>query len=315
MTSLPRISILVPLHNAEGHILHCLQSIIEQTYLGELECIIVNDCSVDNSMSLVASFLNNYNGSVKFYILNHAYSRGLAACQNTALDYVSGLFLIHLYPNERLSSVAIETLVRHQQEMRVDIVSSKGLGFFGGRVDDIISEPPMSKSDMIIRAINYPLRISCRLIRTSLYFENNIRAVEGVDQMNLSSTLPKLVFCSNNVAMIPYPLWDRYYEPNDSKDLLLCFIQATDVLIEYFAGHDRYLNELYKKKITYVKGMLSEALYASDKEGYNRALGKLKDIPRRYFHHTKLKDIWQNFLLHHYSIRKMVQDYQHRRKS
>ena len=145
MTSLPKISILVPLHNAEGHILHCLQSIIEQTYLGELECIIVNDCSVDNSMSLVASFLNNYNGLVKFYILNHAYSRGLAACQNTALDYVSGQFLIHLYPNERLSSVAIETLVQHQQEMRVDIVSSKGLGFFGGRVDDIISEPSMSK--------------------------------------------------------------------------------------------------------------------------------------------------------------------------
>ena len=180
-------------------------------------------------MSLVASFLNSYNGLVKFYILNHAYSRGLAACQNTALDFVSGQFLIHLYPNESLSSVAIETLVRHQQEMRVDIVSSKGLGFFGGRVDDIISEPPMSKSDMIIRAINYPLSISCRLIRTSLYFENNIRAVEGVDQRDLSSTLPKLVFCSNNVAMIPYSLWNHYYEPNDSKDLLFRFIQATDV--------------------------------------------------------------------------------------
>jgi hypothetical protein len=148
-----------------------------------------------------------------------------------------------------------------------------------------------------------------------LYFENNIRAVEGVDQDNLSSTLPKLVFCSNNVAMIPYSLWDHYYEPNDSKDLLFRFIQATDVLIEYFAGHDRYLNELYKKKISYVNGLLSNALYASDKEGYNRALDKLKDIPSRYFHHTKLKDIWQNFLLHHYSIRKIVQDYQHRRKS
>ena len=309
MTSLPRISILIPLHNAEGHILHCLQSIIEQTYLGELECIIVNDCSVDNSMSLVASFLNNYNGLVKFYILNHAYSRGLAACQNTALDYVSGQFLIHLYPNESLAPYAVKTLVQHQIETNADIVSSNGIGFFHRYGDDdIICEPTTTKSDTLIRMFYYPLYISCRLIRTALYFENNIRAVEGIDQEDVSSTLPKLVFCANNVTAVKTPLWKRYLEPVDEGEIGR-FLQATDALIEYFAGHDRYLNELYKKKIRYVNGLLSNALYASDKEGYNRALGKLKDIPSRYFHHTKLKDIWQNFLLHHYTIRKIVQGY------
>lgn len=266
-------------------------------------------------MSLVASFLNNYNGLVKFYILNHAYSRGLAACQNTALDYVSGQFLIHLYPNESLAPYAVKTLVQHQIETNADIVSSNGIGFFHcGGADDIICEPTTTKSDTLIMMFYYPLYISCRLIRTALYFENNIRAVEGMDQEDVSSTLPKLVFCSNNVTAVKTPLWKRYLELVDEGEIWR-FLQAIDVLIEYFADHDRYLNELYKKKIMYVKGMLSEALYVSDKEGYNRALGELKDIPRRYFHYTKLKDIWQNFLLHHYSIRKIVQDYQHRRKS
>ncbi|MBQ8257074.1 MAG: glycosyltransferase, partial [Bacteroidaceae bacterium] len=40
-----RISIVVPVYNVEQYIEDCLSSVTAQTYTGEIECIIVNDCT------------------------------------------------------------------------------------------------------------------------------------------------------------------------------------------------------------------------------------------------------------------------------
>ena len=81
-----KISILIPIYNVENYIIRCLNSVIEQTYRGPLECILVDDCGNDNSISLVKKFLDSYSGNVKFRILHHDHNRGLAAARNTAVE-------------------------------------------------------------------------------------------------------------------------------------------------------------------------------------------------------------------------------------
>ena len=49
---MPRISIVVPLYNAERYIGACLESILSQTFV-DLEVIVVDDGSVDSSASIV----------------------------------------------------------------------------------------------------------------------------------------------------------------------------------------------------------------------------------------------------------------------
>ena len=63
----PRISIIIPLYNVEAYISDCLQSVARQTYSGEMECIIVDDCGTDNSLCLVEQFIAAYTGSA-FYV-------------------------------------------------------------------------------------------------------------------------------------------------------------------------------------------------------------------------------------------------------
>ena len=46
----PLVSVVVPVYNAEKTIVRCVESIEEQTYKN-IEVILVNDGSVDNSIS------------------------------------------------------------------------------------------------------------------------------------------------------------------------------------------------------------------------------------------------------------------------
>jgi len=50
-----RVSIIIPVYNVQKHIGRCLESIFAQECSNaEIECIIVDDCSQDDSMEIVA---------------------------------------------------------------------------------------------------------------------------------------------------------------------------------------------------------------------------------------------------------------------
>lgn len=44
----PKVSVIVPVYNAEKYLRKCLDSLLHQT-LQELEIVVINDGSVDNS--------------------------------------------------------------------------------------------------------------------------------------------------------------------------------------------------------------------------------------------------------------------------
>ena len=62
------LSMIIPVYNVEKYIEKCIQSVINQTYSGGIECIIVDDCSPDASMEIVERILNGYNGPIRFMI-------------------------------------------------------------------------------------------------------------------------------------------------------------------------------------------------------------------------------------------------------
>ena len=51
----PYFSIIIPSFNSQATIIETLTSVAAQSYL-QFECIIVDDCSTDNSFSLISSF-------------------------------------------------------------------------------------------------------------------------------------------------------------------------------------------------------------------------------------------------------------------
>ena len=84
-----KVSIVIPVYNVEAYIIECLESVARQTYRGEMECLIVDDCGADESIALAEDFIRSYQGDIHFQILHHDHNRGLAAARNTGANSCS----------------------------------------------------------------------------------------------------------------------------------------------------------------------------------------------------------------------------------
>ena len=94
---MPRISIVVPLYNAERYIGACLESILSQT-LADLEVIVVDDGSVDSSASIVAHYQSG-DGRVRLVSQRWA---GAGAARNRGIEASGGSVIMNVDANEEI---------------------------------------------------------------------------------------------------------------------------------------------------------------------------------------------------------------------
>lgn len=59
MVSERYVSVIIPCYNAEKYLSDCLDALLKQTYKN-VEVIIVNDGSTDNSESIIDSYISQY---------------------------------------------------------------------------------------------------------------------------------------------------------------------------------------------------------------------------------------------------------------
>lgn len=88
MEKLPCISIVIPAYNAGKYIEKCLQSIIYQNYK-DIEIIIVNDGSTDNTREICEKFVNQ-DSRIK---LINTENRGAGSARNTGIDVAKGEYI------------------------------------------------------------------------------------------------------------------------------------------------------------------------------------------------------------------------------
>ena len=90
------ISIIIPIYNVEPYVEDCISSVMQQTFTGPLECLLVDDCGTDGSMAVVEKMLADYDGPIHFKVLHHDHNRGLSAARNTGIQEASGEFLMFI---------------------------------------------------------------------------------------------------------------------------------------------------------------------------------------------------------------------------
>ena len=83
-----KISVIVPVFNAQNTISKCLDSLINQS-LSDIEIICVNDGSSDNSLKILQEYKNK---DVRIRVVNQENS-GVAIARNMALTLAKGEFI------------------------------------------------------------------------------------------------------------------------------------------------------------------------------------------------------------------------------
>lgn len=86
------VSVITPVYNAESVIGGTLESIFNQTYKN-IEIILVDDCSNDNSQSVIEGYKNNHPEIVYFKQPNN---QGAGAARNKALELANGQYVAFL---------------------------------------------------------------------------------------------------------------------------------------------------------------------------------------------------------------------------
>lgn len=115
--SSPKVSVIVPVHNAEKYLEQCLNSILGQT-LKDIEVICVNDKSTDGSAAILDSYAAN---EPRLRVLQ---SPGLGAggARNIGLESAQGKYLSFLDADDFFEPDMLESAVAKAEEDQSDIV-------------------------------------------------------------------------------------------------------------------------------------------------------------------------------------------------
>lgn len=98
-TSIPILSVIIPVYNVERYIQRCLESITEQTYRN-IEIIIVDDNSQQNEEDIIESFCKN-DSRIKY--VRHTKNMGLFQTRITGMKYAKGEYFAFLDSDDHIS--------------------------------------------------------------------------------------------------------------------------------------------------------------------------------------------------------------------
>lgn len=119
---MPKISVIVPVYNTEKYVEKCLKSIAEQK-MNDLEIIIVNDGSTDNSEIIIKQWIEKNKENIKIKYLNKK-NGGLSETRNFALPYATGKYISFIDSDDYIDSNLYSHLEQFMDD-NVDLIKFK----------------------------------------------------------------------------------------------------------------------------------------------------------------------------------------------
>ena len=198
------ISVIIPVYNVERYIERCIHSIINQTYTESVECIVVNDCTPDNSMKIVEKLVADYKGDIHFKLLYHEQNEGIAAVRNAGLYAASGDYIVYIDSDDYCEPDMLAKMYAKAIEADADIVIADMWHTFEDK--EIYFSSKKVSCDKVARlkeCMIYFGAIIDKMIKRSLYTNNNIVFQKGLNYGEDSLVMLSLFYYANTIVNIP----------------------------------------------------------------------------------------------------------------
>ena len=113
-----KVSVIVPVYNVEKYIEKCLESLVNQT-LKDIEIIVVNDGSPDNSQKIIDKYVQKYPKKIKSYIKENG---GQGSARNFGLQKAEGEYIGYVDSDDYVELDMYEKLYNKAKKENLDIV-------------------------------------------------------------------------------------------------------------------------------------------------------------------------------------------------
>lgn len=197
-----KVSVIVPVYKVESFIGRCMRSLMEQT-LQDVEFIVVDDCSPDNSISIAKQVAGDYPDRLVTFIV-HEVNMGLPAARNTGLAVAKGEYVFHCDSDDFVETDMLEDLYEKAKSENADIVWCDWFLSFE-KNERYMKQPHYDSTmgalkGMLSGVMKY--NVWNKLVRRELYTFNAISFPAGYG-MGEDMTMIKLFACAKTVAYLP----------------------------------------------------------------------------------------------------------------
>ena len=140
----PLVSIIVPVYNVDLYIDACLNSIKHQTYRN-IEIIVVEDCSTDNSRQVLQPHLKDD----RIKLVQHEKNSGLSAARNTGIESATGEYMMFVDSDDIVDSRLVAACVECAIKKNAEVVTYGFTPFEDGLED---TELPYLAENLVIES-------------------------------------------------------------------------------------------------------------------------------------------------------------------
>lgn len=127
-----KVSIIIPVHNAEPYLRQCMESVVNQT-LQEIEVICVDDGSTDRSLEILRSYQAK---DPRIQVISHDIDEGCMMARKAGTMAATGEYIMHLDTDDYLELEACELLYQKIAKEKVDILHFNSRVVSGGSLSE-----------------------------------------------------------------------------------------------------------------------------------------------------------------------------------
>lgn len=246
-----KVSVIVPIYNTEKFLKKCIDSIVNQT-LEEIEIILINDGSTDNSHNICEEYSKKYPKKIR-YINNK--NIGCSATRNLGISLAQGEYIAFVDSDDYIDKEMYQEMYEKAKKEDLDIITS-GVRYQYIYINPIkIQEscPKNIKNNLdLLSPSNRIANCYNKLFKKELIKRKNIKFLETIHNAE------DLVFCfevfcvAKKISYIEKSYYNYIHHGNNSifnlEKRLGVFIAFKELYI-YLEDNDYIKNKEIRKKI------------------------------------------------------------------
>lgn len=113
-----KVSVIIPVYNTEKYLPECIDSVLHQT-LDNIEIILIDDGSTDNSGKIVDEYADRYPEVIAL----HQENQKQGAARNYGLSVAKGEYIAYIDSDDYLTQEALQKLYELASRRRLDVIS------------------------------------------------------------------------------------------------------------------------------------------------------------------------------------------------
>ncbi len=265
------ISIIIPAYNAASYIEDCINSVISQTKK-ELEIIIINDGSTDNTLEIVKKYKDK---RIKLFTTKN---NGIGKTRNMGLKKAQGKYIFFLDSDDYIAKDAMENLYKKAIDLKADIVVGNMLRLKDDNslTKDEINFPEGNLDDNKTQIFEIPLGPCGKLFKKDILtvdFSEEYKYEDVPFTANAIKNSKKTIKCNDYIY---------YYRIHDNSETTSMDKRVFDIL-EILKQTNSFFNKSIYDELEYLNIQLLSRYNLQQKNQKDKKLAK--DFLNKSFAH------------------------------